>query len=120
MRGSDRCRGCRGDRGQATAETAAIVPSLVMLTGMLVWGVMVAAAQIQCVDAARAGARAAARAEPPEKSAAVARSAAPSGARVELEQDGELVRVRVSARSVGPGPLALGVRAEAVAHAERG
>ncbi|UGY92323.1 TadE family type IV pilus minor pilin [Streptomyces gobiensis] len=106
------------DRGQVTAETAVVVPSLVLLTAMLAWGVLVAAAQIQCVDAARAGARAAARAEPFAKSMAVARSVAPRGAEVELAREGELVRVRVSARSAGPGPLTIGVRAEAVAHAE--
>ena len=55
-----RCeRGC--DRGFVTAEAALVLPVLVLFATALVWGLMVVAAQIQCVDAARAGARAAAR-----------------------------------------------------------
>ncbi|CAM5332746.1 hypothetical protein SANTM175S_07467 [Streptomyces antimycoticus] len=52
----------------------------------LIWGLMAAAAQLQCVDAARAGARAAALSEPRADAMAAARSAAPDGARVELWQ----------------------------------
>ncbi|MEE1930277.1 TadE family type IV pilus minor pilin [Streptomyces sp. TRM 70351] len=117
MRASERAR---DDRGQATAETAAVVPCLVLLATMLIWGLLAAVAQIQCVDAARTGARAAARAEPEGRAVAAARAAAPSGARVELVRDGDLVRVRVSARSAGPGPLTAAVDWEAVAHVETG
>lgn len=48
-----------------TAEAAVVLPVLVAFAMALVWGLLVAAAQIQCVDAARAGARAAARQEAP-------------------------------------------------------
>jgi hypothetical protein len=51
--------------GFVTAEAAVVLPVLVMFTMALVWALMVVAAQIQCVDAARAGARAAARQDPP-------------------------------------------------------
>ncbi|MET9110719.1 TadE family type IV pilus minor pilin, partial [Streptomyces zhihengii] len=54
----------RGDRGSVTAEAAVALPALVAFALALVWALMAAAAQIQCVDAARAGARAAARSEP--------------------------------------------------------
>jgi hypothetical protein len=47
--------------GMVTAETAVTLPVLVLFGMALVWALMATAAQIQCVDAARAGARAAAR-----------------------------------------------------------
>src|SRR5882757_7128413 len=53
----------RGDGGYVTAEAAVVIPVLVTLTGLLIWGLMAGAAQVRCVDAARAGARAAARSE---------------------------------------------------------
>ncbi|WP_435241242.1 TadE family type IV pilus minor pilin [Streptomyces cucumeris] len=110
-------RGSR-DGGYVTAEAAIALPVLALFTLMLIWGLMAAAAQLQCVDAARAGARAAARSEPGDAAVAAAKSAAPHGARVEVWRDGDLVRVRVEARSAGPGPLAVGLRGEAVALAE--
>lgn len=96
-----------------------MIPSLVLFTAMLVWGLMASAAQIQCVDAARAGARAAARAEPPAAVLAAARQAAPRGAAVRSVRDGDLVRVEVTAEALGPGRLAslLSVRVGAVAQA---
>lgn len=106
------------DSGQATAETAVVIPSLVLLTAMLLWGLLAAAAHIQCVDAARAGARAAARAEPWPRVMEAAKEVAPAEADVEVRRDQDLVRVRVRARSVGPGPLSIELRAEAVAQVE--
>ncbi|GAB3951656.1 TadE family type IV pilus minor pilin [Streptomyces sparsus] len=107
------------DRGQVTAETAVVVPSLIFLLGLLMWGLLATAGQIQCVDAARAGARAAARAESTKQAVAAAEEVAPAGAQVVLRREGPLVRVRVTARSAGPGPLSVGLRAEAVARTER-
>ena len=106
------------DDGYVTAETAVVVPALVLLFGVLVWGVMAASAHIQCVDAARAGARAAARGEKDAEVRSAVRSAAPRGAAIETVREGELVRVRVRARTAGPGPLTLGLSAEAVAMSE--
>ncbi|RKN43055.1 TadE family type IV pilus minor pilin [Streptomyces hoynatensis] len=120
-----RCRGCwsersaRGrDRGYVTAEAALAVPALVLLLGMLLWGLAAVTVQLRCSDAARAGARAAARGEEAAAVADVARSAAPGGAVVRVEREGGLYRVRVTARTLGPGPLALRLGGEAVAHAE--
>ncbi|MFE9633210.1 TadE family type IV pilus minor pilin [Streptomyces sp. NPDC006463] len=106
-----------GDRGYVTAEAALVIPALVLFAALLVWALMAAAAQIRCVDAARVGARAAARSEPTEVAVAAARAAAPSGARVELEREGDLWRVRVAAPAPGPGglPVRLGARAVALA-----
>ncbi|MFD5385296.1 TadE family type IV pilus minor pilin [Streptomyces sp. NPDC127074] len=110
---------CTGrDSGFVTAETAVALPVLALFALMLIWGLMAAAAQLQCVDAARAGARAAARSEPKADAMAAARSAAPDGARVELWRDGDLVRVRVRTHAAGPGPLAVNLRGEAAALAE--
>jgi hypothetical protein len=104
-----------GDGGYVTAETAMVIPVLVALTGLLVWGLTAAAAQVRCVDAARAGARAAARSETPEAVRRVTRQAAPAGAEVTVERDGDLVRVRVTV-PVPRYPVPVG--AEAVALAE--
>ncbi|EST38883.1 hypothetical protein N566_05095 [Streptomycetaceae bacterium MP113-05] len=92
-----------------------MVPSLVLLVGMLLWGLSAAAGTIQTVDGARAGARAAARGEPPGVVREVARAVAPRGAEIDLSRDGGLVRVRVTARTAGPGALSLPLEAEAVA-----
>ncbi|MBO0517559.1 pilus assembly protein TadE [Streptomyces beijiangensis] len=102
-----------------TAEAAMVVPALVVFVMALVWALTAAAAQIQCVDAARAGARAAARSEPEAAAVAAARSAAPRGASVTLVRAGELWRVRVAVPAPGPGPLGLTLSAEAAAMAER-
>jgi hypothetical protein len=91
------------------------MPVLVLLVAGLLWGLMASVARIQCVDAARAGARAAARGESEDGVARAVRSAAPPGARLEMTKEGELVRVAVRARTSGPGPLSLELRAEAVA-----
>jgi hypothetical protein len=107
------------DAGYVTAETALVLPSLVLLVGMLLWGLASAAALIECVDAARAGARAAARGETGPAALRAARSAAPPGARARLVREKDLVRVTVSARSAGPGPLTVPLHAEAVALAEQ-
>ncbi|MGW7301115.1 TadE family type IV pilus minor pilin [Streptomyces sp. NPDC054829] len=101
-----------------TAETALVLPVLVMFTMALVWGLLVVAAQIQCVDAARTGARAAARQDPPDQVVAVTREAAPSGARVTVSRSAGKVRVLVVAEPPVLGGLPFEVREEAVAVAE--
>ncbi|MFD9499786.1 TadE family type IV pilus minor pilin [Streptomyces sp. NPDC060035] len=106
------------DRGAVTAEAAMAIPVLVAFALALVWALVAAADQIRCVDAARAGARAAARSEPEASVLSAAREAAPGRARVAVKRTGELWRVRVEAPAPGPGPLALTLSAEAVASAE--
>jgi hypothetical protein len=105
-----------------TAEAAVVLPSLVLMAVMLMWGVTVIAGQVRCVDAAREGARAAARGDPEAAVVRAARRAAPAGAEVRVGRDGELVKVRVSAPSPGlgavPAVLSLRVSAEAAASAE--
>ncbi|MGV9242657.1 TadE family type IV pilus minor pilin [Streptomyces sp. NPDC003710] len=113
-RGRDRGR----DRGFVTAEAAVALPALVLFAAALLWALLAASAQIQCVDAARAGARAAARQEPAGVVRRVARQAAPDGAKITVSRQGDLVRVVVVAHPPGPGALSLQLRHEAVAMAE--
>ncbi|MGW6526631.1 TadE family type IV pilus minor pilin [Streptomyces venezuelae] len=108
------------DRGYVTAEVAVVLPTLVLFTMALIWTLLAASAQIQCVDAARAGARAAARQDPDDVALAAARQAAPRGANVSVRREADLVRVEVVADAPGPEVLGLGLRlrSEAVALAE--
>ncbi|KOX33367.1 MULTISPECIES: TadE family type IV pilus minor pilin [unclassified Streptomyces] len=108
----------RSDRGFATVEAAMVLPVLALFTVTLLWALAAAAAQIRCVDAARAGARAAARSEPVAAAEAAARTAAPEGARVSVSRSGELWRVTVEAAAPGPRGLRLTLRADAAALAE--
>ncbi|MFB6623140.1 TadE family type IV pilus minor pilin [Streptomyces sp. NPDC056374] len=108
----------RSDRGFVTVEAALVLPVLALFTVTLLWALAAAAAQIRCVDAARAGARVAARAEPAGSAESAARAAAPEGARVAVTRSGELWRVTVEAPAPGPGGMGLTLRAEAAALAE--
>ncbi|MGW0119046.1 TadE family type IV pilus minor pilin [Streptomyces sp. NPDC003327] len=110
----------RSDRGFVTVEAALTLPVLALFTVALLWGLAAAAAQIRCVDAARAGARVAARSEPVTAAEEAARAAAPDGARVSVTRTGELWRVSVEATAPGPGGLGVTLRAHAAALAEDG
>lgn len=101
-----------------TAESAVVLPVLVVFTMALVWGLLVMAAQIQCVDAARTGARAAARQDPAAAVLEVTRATAPRGAEVTISREGDQVRVVVVAKPPALRGLPFEVREEAVAAAE--
>ncbi|MCX4527244.1 MULTISPECIES: TadE family type IV pilus minor pilin [unclassified Streptomyces] len=106
------------DGGYVTAEAALVIPALVLFAALLVWALMAAAAQIRCVDAARAGARAASRSEPRDTALAAAKAAAPPGAQVALTRSGDLWHVRVTAPPPGPHTLPFRLSAEAASLAE--
>lgn len=111
----------RDQRGSITAETAVAFPALVIILVISLWGVSAAAAQVACVDAARAGARAAARGEPETEVRAAVRQAAPVNARVTVRRDPATTTVVVTAETRPPlntlfPPLRL--RAQAVAATE--
>jgi hypothetical protein len=80
-----------------------VLPVLVLLVFALTAGVMAAAAQIRCIDAAQAGVRAAARGEPEAVALGAAKAAAPSGARTELTVRDGMVRLRVATDIALPG-----------------
>ncbi|MFF8095329.1 TadE family type IV pilus minor pilin [Streptomyces sp. NPDC016675] len=107
------------DRGFVTAETAVVLPVLVVFAMALVWGLLVVAAQIQCVDAARTGARAAARQDSADAVVEVTREAAPRGARVTVSREAGRVRVTVVAEPPALHGLPFEVREEAVASVEQ-
>ncbi|MGF1431111.1 TadE family type IV pilus minor pilin [Kitasatospora sp. LaBMicrA B282] len=104
------------DAGYVTAETAVVLPTFLLLTAVLLWGVLTAAAQLRCIDAARVGARSAARGD--ADAVARARAAAPRGATVQLLEQGDSVEVLVAAKCLGPGRWASAVSITVSARAE--
>ena len=94
----------RGDEGTATAETAVVLPALVLVVVFALWAVAAVTAQLRCVDAASTAARALARGETSAASVAAARAAAPVGARIVVSRSGGLVVVVVRADVRLPGP----------------
>ncbi|SFP17895.1 TadE-like protein [Geodermatophilus dictyosporus] len=105
-----------------TAETAVVLPVLLLVLAAVVAAVVVVGAQLRCVDAAREGARAAARGEDPAVVRAVTARAAPDGAVTTVAVSGGEVRVTVRAEVVPVGPVRFGVEvgATAVARLEPG
>ncbi len=88
----------QADRGQATAELAVGLPSLFAAFFVAAWLLGAVSGQARCADAARVGARLAARGESdPTVTLAVAR-AAPPHARIRLRRHEGLLDVEVSAR----------------------
>ncbi|MEV7908091.1 TadE family type IV pilus minor pilin, partial [Streptomyces anulatus] len=85
-----------------TAETAVALPALVVVLAAALWAVAAVGAQLECVDAARAGARAASRGESLERVRGGVLAAAPPGARVTVTRSTETTRVEVSA-NIAPG-----------------
>ena len=111
----------RGQLGSITVETAVAFPALVVMLAVALWGVSAAAAEVACVDAARAGARAAARGEPEDEVRAAVRRAAPTGARVSMSHDATTTRVVVQADIRPPIAAlfpALRLRAQSIAATE--
>ena len=106
-----------------TAEIAVALPSLVLVTAIALWGVAVASAQLTCTDAARTGARAAARGESLAAVRELVVKAVPHGATVRVRRDAATVRVDVSAPIKAPAASrlpALTVHAHVVAATEPG
>ena len=100
-----------------TAETAVVLPVLLLVLVSAVAAVTVVGAQLRCVDAAREGARAAARGEDVATVTWWAGRIAPDGARTTVAGDAGEVRVRVTAEitPLGPLPWRVTVTADAVA-----
>ncbi|SFK89133.1 TadE-like protein [Geodermatophilus ruber] len=102
-----------------TAETAVVLPVLLLVLAGAVATVTIVGAQLRCVDAAREGARAAARGENATVVVDVASRAAPDGARTTVAADGSAVTVTVAADVAPLGPVPLRVRVSATAVAQR-
>ncbi|WP_250292857.1 TadE family type IV pilus minor pilin [Frankia sp. CiP1_Cm_nod1] len=91
------------DGGQATAELAVAIPSLILVLLIAIWVVGAVSVRAQCAEAARIGARAAARGETDEVVRAWAGRAAPQGSTVSVSRatDSVVVQVRFQARATG-------------------
>ena len=104
-----------------TAEFAVVLPALLLVLAVALSALGLAVDQVRCVDAAAAGARAAARRDSTAAVHAVAARSAPSGSSVATTVRGGLVTVTVRA---GPHllgglvPLPLRPRASATAQLE--
>jgi len=107
------------ESGMATAEFAVVTMALVILMGFLLALAAVAVANIRAHEAARAGARSAARGETNRQVAEVARRNAPS-ATVTVARSAGSVRVTVTARPrLIPGLQVPAVEVRATSTAER-
>jgi Flp pilus assembly protein TadG len=102
-----------------TAETAVVLPVLLLVLAAAVAAVTVVGAQLRCVDAAREGARAAARGEPDAAVSRIVGALAPDGAVTRVSGDPEEVRVTVTVHVAPLGPLPLGIPLSAAAVAVR-
>jgi Flp pilus assembly protein TadG len=93
----------RYDRGSATVELAVSLPALLLLLCVALGAVLAVRTQLECLDAARDGALAAARGD---DGVAAASRRAPAGASVVVGGDGSTVRVTVAAEVQPLGGLA--------------
>lgn len=110
----------RRDAGMATAEFAVALPAIVLVLALAVTVVGAALDQVRCVDAARAGARAAARGDTQAAVVALARDLAPGGATVQVQPRGDRVTVVVSGSApAGLWPASLAPRSSATAAREQ-
>ena len=98
-----------------TAYSAVVLPVLLVVLAAALWVLASVAAQVACVDAARVGARVAARGDDPQTIRQAALAVAPDGARVEVSTEGDEVTVRVSAAVRPFGPALQRLPATAVA-----
>ncbi|WP_322760344.1 TadE family type IV pilus minor pilin [Frankia sp. Cr2] len=91
------------DGGQATAELAVAIPSLILVLLIAIWLLSAVSLQAQCAEAARVGARAAARGETDEVVRSWSRRAAPRGAEISVNHGRNfvVVQVRLGVRATG-------------------
>ncbi|MGH1561187.1 TadE family type IV pilus minor pilin [Mumia sp. DW29H23] len=115
----------RREAGMVTAETAMVMPFLVALAFALVWATTIGVTQVRLVDAAREGARMAARGDDRQAVLEGVRGMAPEGAAVEVvEGPDATTRVTVTHEAKVDLPivraLALSLEARAVSAVEDG
>ena len=84
------------DDGYATAEAAVALPALLVVLGLALGALVTVNGQLRCVDAARAGARVAARGDTDVAASRAAAELAPEGAEVRVRRAGEDVTVTVT------------------------
>lgn len=107
------------DHGFATAEAAVAMPALLAVLALALGVIVSVGGQLKCVDAARAGARVAARGDSDAAVRTAAFALAPRGAQVTIRHHGGLVEVEVRARILSTKFLpAVPVQARAAAEEE--
>lgn len=110
-------------RGSVTAETAAMLPALMVVLAAALWAVQAVSVQLECVDVARAAARAAARGEPLDQVITRARTATRPGAKVAVTRDTETTKVQITVEvrpPWGQSLPAVQISATAIADTEPG
>lgn len=109
-----------GDAGMVTAETAVVLPVIVVLLAAMIGAISAVAAKISCSDAAREGARAAARGDSRSDVVASARRLAPPGAQIEvsLSETEATVVVSMQIRPLGRLSGAIEIRSAATSRRE--
>jgi Flp pilus assembly protein TadG len=111
----------RRERGGVIAEVAIVLPVLLSVVFIGVWWIGIIMVNIQCIDAARDVARAAARGESPATAREIGRRTAPDNATIEVHQTGTDIHVTVTATPDTPvlaALLAPTIKAEATLQAE--
>jgi hypothetical protein len=118
--GADAVQSAAADSGTVTAELAVALPGVVLLCAVLLFAGQAVIGEVRCQDAARAGARLAARGDSVPAVVGEASRRAPPGAEVRVVRSGPDVRVDVTAplRGVGAGWAGLTVHGIATAMAE--
>lgn len=108
------------EQGSVTAELAVTLPALTAILALLLVGAVVGVTQLRLEEAARAGARAAARGETSATVVSTARRIAGPSAEVDISLGAQWSRVQVTARVEGPlaGLVSWPLVAEAVTKRE--
>jgi hypothetical protein len=90
------------DQGAVTAEFAVALPAVLLLLALLLAGSAAGITQLRLEEAARAGARALARGDGNAAVDGIVRRLAGDAASAVVSEDGEWIKVTVSARVAGP------------------
>lgn len=101
-----------------SAELALAIPALLLVLMLCMVGLGIGADHLRATDAARAGARAAARGDDPAEARAAAAVIAPSGSQIVVSVVGEQVTVQVTAPARRMLPGVPGASASAVSTLE--
>jgi hypothetical protein len=114
-----------GDTGSVTAETAVVLPAVMLVLAILLWGLAVGSGQIALIDAARSGARMAARGDSIGDIRTAVKSSSSMVTGVSVKTEADAIRVKVDGRVRAFGPLhrllpELNLHAETVAVREPG
>lgn len=105
------------ERGSVTAELAVLLPAITLLFGIIIFTAQLGLTQLRLDDAARAGARQAARGEAVTGTVLAAKTIAGESSTVAVSASPDFVTVTVAASAQGPFAGMLGWRLSAQASA---